>query len=266
VLASCVDQTGDPELGVEVSALGSADGSGSANHSTKWTSPTTLGNGWASDDGATWGVAGQYTINETTGATSIGATPVTTGEMASIVGTENQLVLESATRPNPGVLKIENNGETIWDMSPIGPDTTSPVQIRFGRRTQTSGGISLNLLLGNGTTTSQVSLNSNGPSTFRAGIKLLSHAIISDITTPPTMSACGSGTQITPGSHAFTVTTGAGATGCVITFSLAFNQQPTCIVTSQNGIPVAYSYTKTALTLAAGTAASSKYDVACWAH
>jgi hypothetical protein len=37
-------------------------------------------------------------------------------------------------------------------------------------------------------------------------------------------------------------------------------------VTSENGVPVAYTYTNAKLTLGAGTAASSKYDVACFAH
>ncbi len=46
-------------------------GTGTANTTTKWTGTSTLGNGWALDDGTSWGVSGKFLITEATGATTV---------------------------------------------------------------------------------------------------------------------------------------------------------------------------------------------------
>jgi hypothetical protein len=263
VLCAC---TTDPETAVDVSALNN-NGSGAANLTTKWLDDQTVGAGWAGDDGATWGSAGAFTINETTGATAVGGTPVTTGKVLSVVGSANQIVLETSTRPNPGSLRIENNGETAWDISPIVPDGRTVGIVRIGRRTQSINGVRFTLFEGNNSTTAEVTLDSKTPSSFRRGIQLLSNAILTDISTPPTINSCGSAPHpITLGGNAFTITTGAGATGCALTFAVAYTAQPTCMVSAQNGIPPAYTVTTTGITLGANTAANAKYDIHCFGH
>jgi hypothetical protein len=49
------------------SATGGVFGTGTANRTTKWSGASTVGNGWASDDGTTWGSAGIFTITEASG-------------------------------------------------------------------------------------------------------------------------------------------------------------------------------------------------------
>jgi hypothetical protein len=81
----------------------------------------------------------------------------------------------------------------------------------------------------------------------------------------PGESSCGSGPAFNTNAtnESFTITTGTGATGCVITFGNGgFTNAPTCTVTAQDATARAYTVTATVLTLTTA-AASAKYDVIC---
>lgn len=92
-------------------------------------------------------------------------------------------------------------------------------------------------------------------------------ARIKDSVTGPALTSCGGSPTVTSGEGKFTITTGSAATGCVATFNTAMSSaSPTCAVTSQNGTPVVYSVSSTAVTLSTGTVASVKYDVDCTDH
>lgn len=84
----------------------------------------------------------------------------------------------------------------------------------------------------------------------------------------PTPSACGAGPSPTlvGDDKWFTVHTGAGATGCVVTFAVAFVGIPICTVSAANGTQPAYTKAADSITLGAGTAAAVDYDVHCFAR
>jgi hypothetical protein len=81
-----------------------------------------------------------------------------------------------------------------------------------------------------------------------------------------TLSSCGTSPTSTNGAGLFSVTTGLLATGCTVTFTSAFQNTPTCVVTSENATPVVYSATTSVLTLSTGVAASTRYDIHCVDH
>lgn len=81
----------------------------------------------------------------------------------------------------------------------------------------------------------------------------------------PAITACGSSPSIDAQANDIsgTVTAGSGATGCVITFNAAYGSYNHCRVTFESSLTAAsYSYTKTAITLAA-TALSGNIDYEC---
>lgn len=80
--------------------------------------------------------------------------------------------------------------------------------------------------------------------------------------TAPSVGSCGAGPAIVGSDSAFKVTTGAGATGCVITFASAYAAAPVCVVSAQDGTARAYTISTTAVTLTAASAAAI-YDVHC---
>lgn len=62
-----------------------------------------------------------------------------------------------------------------------------------------------------------------------------------------TATSCGTGPTLTGSDVAFTVTAGAGATGCTITFARPYTKVPSCVVTQQTGsVANAFSYTVSA--------------------
>jgi hypothetical protein len=87
--------------------------------------------------------------------------------------------------------------------------------------------------------------------------------VAKDTSTAVAPTTCGTSPTVTGGSTAFVVTTGSGATGCILTFSGTKTNVPTCVVSGQNSTEFAYTVSATAITLGSGTAASTKYDVIC---
>lgn len=84
---------------------------------------------------------------------------------------------------------------------------------------------------------------------------------------PPTISACGTGAVLSGGSNgiAGSITTGSGATGCVLTFATAKRLfAPSCQITEYGGVARPnMSKSLSALIFGAGTAASATYDYFC---
>lgn len=58
----------------QISAAVTAAISGTSGTTAKFTGPNTIGNGWALDNGTTWGVSGKFTITEANGNTAVNGT------------------------------------------------------------------------------------------------------------------------------------------------------------------------------------------------
>lgn len=81
----------------------------------------------------------------------------------------------------------------------------------------------------------------------------------------PVLTSCGTGPSITGTDTAGNVAVGTGATGCVITFDLAYDVTPACTVTSQAGTVFSYTLSTTAITLTnVGDLSSSTVNYTCF--
>lgn len=92
-----------------------------------------------------------------------------------------------------------------------------------------------------------------------------------NVRTSGNISSCGTSPAITAASSdmAGTITTGSGATACILTFGTATGTAPTCLVTARSGTAPVYATSDngTTATLALSTAAaSSTYDYWCPVH
>ncbi|HSN25210.1 MAG TPA: hypothetical protein VLT45_02960 [Kofleriaceae bacterium] len=81
----------------------------------------------------------------------------------------------------------------------------------------------------------------------------------------PALTSCGSSPKLSGTDTAGTITTGATATGCVLTFSSAFANTPTCTVSASDGTGVAYQKTASSLQLTTVRPAT-EYDYICIGH
>lgn len=82
----------------------------------------------------------------------------------------------------------------------------------------------------------------------------------------PTLSGCGTSPSIsaTASDVHGTITEGATATGCTITFAAAFQTAPDCVLSSPSGSAITgYSATTTALTITNASASGNKYSYVC---
>lgn len=80
----------------------------------------------------------------------------------------------------------------------------------------------------------------------------------------PVLTSCGSGSAITGTDYAGIIGTGSGATGCTLTFAVAYANAPFCVIGSQqNASTPAYTRNASTLVLSTGTAASSFYHYIC---
>jgi hypothetical protein len=83
--------------------------------------------------------------------------------------------------------------------------------------------------------------------------------------TPPTLSSCGTGPSIEGNDEAGTITAGATASGCILTFTQPYMGKVSCVVSAQTGSvtnALNYSYTLSTLTLTQ-TGFSGLYDYRC---
>jgi hypothetical protein len=81
-----------------------------------------------------------------------------------------------------------------------------------------------------------------------------------------TLSACGRGPSLAAGSSALrgTITEGAGAEGCTMTFPAAFPRTPVCMVSSPTGPPLGgYAATERTLTIRNPGGSGNRYPFIC---
>jgi hypothetical protein len=82
----------------------------------------------------------------------------------------------------------------------------------------------------------------------------------------PTVSACGTSPSLsaTASDTKGTITEGAMATGCTLTFGSAFTTAPDCVISSANGAPfTGYTTNTAALTITNASASGNKYTYHC---
>jgi len=196
---------------------------------------------WNGASSATWngitgGAAGRRIsiINISNGANTltIGNESGTTANRTRLAGATN-LVLTTQSNGSAGVILEYSSALSRW----MEIARTNPV---YGYQLELGGILNLNV----------------------------GSARIQDSATAAAATSCGSGPSpsVTVGESFMTVTTGGGATGCVVTFGTAFSNTPTCTVTSQSGTQAAYTVSTTAVTLGTGTAAATNYDIVCIDH
>ncbi len=86
----------------------------------------------------------------------------------------------------------------------------------------------------------------------------------------PALTSCGTGSPSIVGSDfAFRVTQGTSATGCVATFSTAFNVAPTCVAVNETAPATstpAYTVSATAITLVTASTSGEIWNVICVAR
>ena len=100
---------------------------------------------------------------------------------------------------------------------------------------------------------------------LRGNVKLDAH--IAAVSSAPTLTSCGTGSpslDATASDVAGTVTQGTTATGCTITFHVAYATAPHCVVSSPNGaVLTSYSPSTTALTLVNASATGDVFTYVC---
>ncbi len=85
----------------------------------------------------------------------------------------------------------------------------------------------------------------------------------------PSIASCGTSPSIVGSDFAFRVTQGTTATGCVVTFSTAFNNIPTCVAVNETAPATstpAYSVTASAITLVTASTNNEIWNVVCVAR
>lgn len=116
--------------------------------------------------------------------------------------------------------------------------------------------------------TNSSSLKNTGGGITVAGspttVTMVGHSVYTG--TAPTPSACGTTPSISSAATDTkgTVTEGTTATGCVVTFAVAYTTAPDCVVSSPNGAGVtSYSTSTSALTIVNASASGNKYTYMC---
>jgi hypothetical protein len=80
----------------------------------------------------------------------------------------------------------------------------------------------------------------------------------------PALSACGTSPTVSGTDHAGRITQGSSASGCTLTFGMAFATAPYCVVTSEAGLGFSYAVNTTALAITnVGALSGTKLDYIC---
>lgn len=80
----------------------------------------------------------------------------------------------------------------------------------------------------------------------------------------PALSACGAAPEIAGTDRSGTITLGGGATGCTITFHVAYAHDPHCVVSSQTmGVAYGYSHGPGSLSITGNALGGRKFDYMC---
>lgn len=161
--------------------------------------------------------------------------------------------------------RITNNtGATVLNV-----DTTNTTGPKFGIGSSTPTA-SLTVQLNNGDTNLTALLMASSTATatttlFR--IDNVGHQFASS--TNPVLSSCGTAPTMTGSDHHGTVTAGATASGCTITFGVTYPVAPTCVVSNQSMSVVnamTYTISATALTISEVGLGGAKFDYICYGN
>lgn len=194
--------------------------------------------------------------------------------------------LYNAAGTRIGVMTEGNGGNLTIDNEQTTPDTLIEANFTIGVDVNKSGHTSLphgiDVLGSSSTFRTPVLVSSSmsvvGPianpyeqtwstSTISYQIAVATSGVFSvGLSSSPLPTSCGTIPSIIGTNAAFTITPGAGASGCTITFNPPLKNTPTCIVTEQTDSLVnalSYTVTNTALTITQ-TGFSSKVDAHCF--
>ena len=235
---------------------GTVTGTGTANTTTKWTGTSSIGNGWAKDDGSTWGVSGLLVINEATGGIATG--PSGQAEFGNVLTLDN------------GVLRMQNASDQLIYASDalasgnqnltIAAAGTGRVQINSntdGIGNSGTGGLAV--MAGNNTSAPVTTLSGNG------------HVISTGAAAGLACNGTGSTTcsSATCTDAAGTLAINAGATSCTITFAATYGTSPSCTVSpgGSTSTPLYISARgATSITITTDTTLPALIDYACIGH
>lgn len=165
--------------------------SGTTNATAKFTGTNVVGNGWALDDGTTWGVANKFAITEATGATAIAGTLTdTTAIGTTFIGAAGQgnLKLYDTTSMAAGV-----GGQITFFGNYTGTTPVVAGAIKAMKTNGTAGNYSFDLVFGtivngNGDIAERMRLSDTGLLTVGAGV-----------TTPANLTTTGTGALVVAG-------------------------------------------------------------------
>lgn len=218
------------------------------NQATQTVVPSTWGYLYTSDEGLAIG-AGQSGIFPDAAIVLYTSNPVTANERIYISNAGAITAYSSFTITNQ--LQVINSG-----VSPsvcISTSATGSCQVQVSSAIATGA---YDYLL----TVSSAAPNS----TMALGVQNCGHIISSGTT--PTASSCGTSPVINGTDNSFTVSPGATATGCTITFATPFLNNPVCIAQPQTESLVnayAYTHSSTNIVITQTGASSITYDVLC---
>lgn len=197
-------------------------------------------------------------------AVSTTAIAATTGTFVTLAGiqtiTGNKTFTSSVTISAPGGLGV-TYGATVGTMTVYSTVVSSESLV-----VKSTNSVSV-FTVANGSVTAgdfMLSISSANPGATLLGIDTYGHLVSSGIA--PVASSCGVTPVLSGTDFAFTVSPGATASGCTVTFSNPFSSDPTCTISQQTMSLVnslTYTHSATSVVISQTGASSNTYDVIC---
>lgn len=164
-------------------------------------------------------------------------------------------IASSTASATTTLFNVNNNGQTAIT-------TPTSIATAFGVSTSTVG----NPIFGVDTTNTAGNIFSIATTTGTIfwGIDRVGHIFAT--TSTPTLSSCGTSPSMTGGDSRGTITTGATASGCTVTFGTAYTNVPSCVVTPQTGSVIntfSYTVSASAITATETGLGGGKFDYIC---
>lgn len=229
---------------------------------------TTGGNGavptWQSQAATAWGSITGSIGNQTDLQTAIFAIGTSTTNIAasttSLLALINTVSVATGTLKNsqfPVSLSTNTMGSLAGtSIGSVVPSSVLPSTVAFITSTQT--------WTAGQTFVSSVTVTST-MTVLNTSIWQSSNTHVSIVGSPPILSSCGTNPSVTGSDTAFTITGGAAAAGCTVTFAQAAINDPTCIVDGE-GLTVTYTHSNTGLVITAVGLGTGKLDGICNFH